>query len=316
MRVSLSIEGQEGVTWAEHLALASACEENGFEGLFRSDHYASVFGASDRGSLGAWPVLAALAVSTSALRLGTIVSPVTFRHPSELASNVTTLDHVSGGRAEVGLGAGWWGPDHDQYGFPFPGHRHRSEMLAEQIEIIHRLWTQESTTFRGAHYELEACAALPKPLQRPHPPIIVGGLAKPNTLIPAARFADEYNSPAAPLEELRSRRARLVAACHAAGRDPVELSFSVALPCVIGETYAEVRRREARVVDRIERTEELAWFFEARADTWALGTPKDIIELLLAMDEIGVDRVYLQHHAHDDLDSIALLGSQVLPAVR
>ncbi len=312
----LSIEGQEGVTWQQHLALAAACEEHGFEGLFRSDHYASVFGASDRGSLNAWAALAGLATATSRLRLGTLVSPVTFRHPTELASLVTAVDQISAGRAELGIGAGWWDPDHREHGFPFPDHRTRSEMLAEQLEIIHGLWTEESTTFSGRHYELERCAALPKPIQEPHPPIMVGGVAKPNTLMPAARFADEYNSPAASLEELRVRRDRVAEACDAAGRDAGEVAFSVAFPCIVGETDAEVRQREERTLDRVERTQELAWFMAARDESWAIGTPDVIIERLRDLQEIGVDRVYLQHHNHDDLDSIALLGSEVLPAVR
>ena len=315
MRVCLSIEGQEGVTWEQHLALAEACEEHGFEGLFRSDHYASVFGASDRGALNAWGVLAGLARATSTVRLGTIVSPVTFRHPTELASLVTTVDHLSGGRAELGMGAGWWEPDHREHGFPFPNHKTRSEMLAEQLEIVHRLWTEESTTFSGRHYELENCAGLPKPLQHPHPPIMVGGMALSNTLEPAALYADEYNSPAASLDELSARRERLAAACEGAGRNPSDVVFSVAFPCVIGETDAEARKREARVLERIERTKELAWIFADRDLSWAVGTPDAIVERLRAMEEIGVERVYLQHHLHGDLDSVALLGAEVLPGV-
>lgn len=315
MRICLSIEGQEGITWEQHRTLARAAEEHGFDGLFRSDHYASVFGAADRGSLHAWAVLAGLAAETHTLRLGTLVSPVTFRHPTELASLVTAVDHISGGRAELGVGAGWWAPDHDQYGFPFPGHATRSELLAEQLEIVHRLWTEESTTFSGRHYELEMCAALPKPLQRPHPPVMVGGAAMPNTLEPAARFADEYNSPAAPVSELRARRERLVEACLVAGRDPGEVTFSVAFPCVVGETEADARANEQRVLDRVERTDELAWFFTNRDEAWLVGTPEMIVERLAELEEIGVGRVYLQHHNHDDLDQVALLGSGVLPAL-
>ena len=315
MRVCLSIEGQEGVSWDEHLALVRACEEHGFEGLFRSDHYASVFGATDRGSMNAWAVLAGLAAVTTTLRLGTIVSPVTFRHPTELASLATTVDHISGGRVKLGIGAGWWPPDHLAYGFPFPAHATRSEMLAEQLEIIHRLWTEDATTFSGRHYELENCAALPKPVQQPRPPIMVGGIAMPNTLEPAARFADEYNSPAAPIDELRARRERVASACAAAGRAASELSFSVAFPCVIGATDAEVREREQRVIDRVERTVELDWFCASRDEAWLVGTPDAIIERLRALEEIGVERVYLQHHSHADLDSVALLGTEVLPAL-
>ena len=313
MRVCLSIEGQEGVSWEEHVALAQACEAHGFDGLFRSDHYASVFGANDRGSLNAWAVLAGLAATTSTLRLGTLVSPVTFRQPAELANLVASVDHISGGRAEVGLGAGWWLPDHTAFGFPFPDHATRSAMLAEQLEIIVSLWSEESTSFRGSHYTLESCAALPKPLQRPHPPIMIGGAARANTLGPAARFAQEYNSPAAPLDELRARRERVREACVEAGREPEAVSFSVAFPCVVGTSDAHVRARERSVLDRVERTDELAWFCSDRDNAWLVGTPAQIVERLGALSEIGVERVYLQHHNHADLDSVALLASDVLP---
>src|SRR5215208_6653129 len=168
VRVALMIEGQEGVTWDQWVALARTCEENGVEALFRSDHYIG-FNAGDRdGSLDCWTMLAALAAVTTKLRLGSLVSPVTFRHPSVLAKAVATADHVSGGRIELGIGGGWMAREHEAYGFPFPETRVRMEMLAEQIEIVHRQWTEDSFDFEGRHYKLERSTALPKPLQRPH----------------------------------------------------------------------------------------------------------------------------------------------------
>ena len=164
------VEGQEDVTWDAWRAVAAACEESGLEGLFRSDHYRSVMGRSERGSLDAWATLAALAALTSTIRLGTLVSPATFRHPSVLAKMAVTADHVSGGRIELGLGAGWLEDEHSSYGFEFPQTDVRMEVLAEQLEIVHRSWGEEAFSVQGKHYTLEDLNALPKPLQRPHLP--------------------------------------------------------------------------------------------------------------------------------------------------
>src|SRR3954454_9873445 len=170
VRVGLMIEGQEDVSWDQWIALARACEESGIETLFRSDHYLSVQGAHGRASLDAWATVNALAAITSRLRLGTLVSPATFRHPSVLAKTVVTADHVSGGRAELGMGAGWLDAEHRAYGFPFAPTRTRMDVLAEQLEIVQRSWEPGPFSFRGEHYELEDLDALPKPLQQPPPP--------------------------------------------------------------------------------------------------------------------------------------------------
>jgi F420-dependent oxidoreductase-like protein len=227
MRVCLMIEGQEAVTWEQWLAIARACEDAGLEGLFRSDHYTSVFGALDRGSLDAWATLAGIAAHTERIRLGTMVSPATFRHPSTLAREAATVDHISGGRVELGLGAGWYELEHRAHGFEFPDEGTRMERFAEQLEIVHRQWTEESFDFSGRHYTLQDCRALPKPLQQPRPPLIVGGAARTGTLEPAVRFADEYNTPIASLETCRERRRRVAEACERAGRDPASLPFSL-----------------------------------------------------------------------------------------
>src|SRR6266571_1012582 len=181
MDVCLMIEGQEGVTWEQWLSLALACEEYGFLALFRSDHYVSFGKPHELGSLDAWATLSALAGKTGRIRLGSMVSPVTFRHPSVLAKSVVSADHVSGGRIELGMGAGWFEGEHRAFGFPFPPVAERVEMLEEQVEIVHRLWDrdEEEVSFSGKHYELEACHALPKPVQDPHPPLILGGQAGP-----------------------------------------------------------------------------------------------------------------------------------------
>src|SRR5919108_4874755 len=168
MRVALMIEGQEGVTWEQWCALADACEEHGVDTLFRSDHYISQ--ADELGNVAhdAWTTIAALAARTSTLRFGTLVSPATFRSPALLANSAATADHVSGGRIELGLGAGWMEREHEAFGFPFPEPRVRRQMLAEQLEIVHRLWTEERVTFHGSHYTLENAPGRPRPLQSPH----------------------------------------------------------------------------------------------------------------------------------------------------
>jgi F420-dependent oxidoreductase-like protein len=224
MRVCLMIEGQDDVGWDEWVALAQTAEGAGVEALFRSDHYLSDQESARDGSLDAWATLSALAAITSHIRLGTLVSPATFRHPSVLAKMAVTADHVSGGRVEVGIGAGWLAAEHRAYGFPFPDTRTRMDLLAEQLEIVHRSWKPEPFSFRGEHYAVEDLDALPKPVQQPHPTLIVGGSGGKRSLELAARWADEYNTPFASPDRCRELRSRLDDACEAASRERLPLS--------------------------------------------------------------------------------------------
>jgi F420-dependent oxidoreductase-like protein len=312
VRIAVTVEGQEDVTWEAWLGLAATCEAGGFEGLFRSDHYDSVVGG-ERGSLDAWATLSALAAVTERLRLGTMVTPVTFRHPSELARVVTTVDHVSGGRAELGIGIGWFEGEHRAAGFPFPPVRERAELLAEQLEIIHRQWTEDVFDFDGRHYRLEGCRARPKPLQTPHPPIIVGGSAKPGTLGPAVRFADEYNTIGDP-ETCRERRARIDAACEAAGRDPASLPLSIMAGLVIGADAAEVAANTERVARRMN-LESAAALLASRGDQWLVGTPAEIVARIAEFEAAGVTRIFLQAWLHEDPAMLELAAAEVLPAL-
>ena len=301
MRVCLMVEGQEGVTWERWVALARACDALGFEALFRSDHYLSVQGDQSRGSLDAWATLAALAPLTERIRLGTLVSPATFRHPSVLAKMVATVDHVSGGRAELGLGAGWLEAEHRAYGFPFAGVGERFDVLAEQLEIVHRSWTEGPFSFRGEHYEIGELDALPKPVQRPHPNLIMGGNAGPRAAALAARWADEYNTVFATAEECRARRAAIAEACEVAGREP--LPFSLMTGFVVGADDDEIARR-ARALGQDPA---------ALPPAWITGTPDDVVARLRELEEAGVERVMLQHLAHDDDAALELLGREVVP---
>jgi F420-dependent oxidoreductase-like protein len=310
MRVALMIEGQEGVSWEQWLALATAAEEAGIEALFRSDHYLSLEAPRERASLDAWTTLAGLAARTSRIRLGSLVSPATFRHPSVLAKAVATVDHISGGRVELGLGAGWMELEHRAYGFDFPPTPERVARFAEQLEIVHRVWTENAPSFAGRFYTLVECSGLPKPVQRPRPPIIVGGSARPGTTRPAARFADEYNTVFAGPDEAAVRRRRLDEACEAEGRDPATLPLSVMTGFLIGADDGELRERARRLAgDGAEDV--LARYRESGV----AGTPSEVVERLRAYEEAGVVRLMLQHLLHDDLEPIAVLGNEVLPAL-
>jgi F420-dependent oxidoreductase-like protein len=315
VRVALMIEGQEGVSWDDWLALARACEANGVEAVYRSDHYLSTVGAGDLGSLDAWTQIAALGARTERVRLGTLVSPATFRHPAVLAKAVITADHASGGRVELGMGAGWLEEEHRSYGFEFPDRRTRLERFAEQVEIVHRLLTRERTTFEGRHYRLEDCECLPKPLQRPRPPLIVGGSARRGTLEPAVRFADEYNTIFASVDEVRERRRKLDEACERVGRDPSTIRFSLMTGFAVGADRAEARERMRRRLERARSDEDPDEALEHKRD-WIVGTVDEAAEKLRAYEDAGLDGVMLQHLDHTDLDAVALIGRELAPAVR
>jgi alkanesulfonate monooxygenase SsuD/methylene tetrahydromethanopterin reductase-like flavin-dependent oxidoreductase (luciferase family) len=282
MRICLMIEGQEGVEWGHWLALATAAEDAGLDGLFRSDHYRSIGRGDPAGSLDAWTTLAALAARTTTLRLGTMVSPVTFRPASVLAKSVTTVDHVSGGRIELGIGAGWFEAEHETYGFPFRTSRERLDELDRQLAEITRQWT-------------EAPDVWPKPVQQPHPPIIVGGRARPRTVAAAIRFADEYNTVFPSVDEARERRQILDRAAREANREP--LRFSMMIGCLVGRDQDEVDRRLARYRELIgDRPPPI------------VGTVDEVANELRAYEAVGVDRAMLQHLVHEDADMVTVVG--------
>ena len=315
MRLCLMIEGQEDVSWDEWLALADVCERAGLDGLFRSDHYLSVIGKRERSSLDAIATLAALAMRTERIRLGTLVSPVTFRHPSVLAKSVATIDHVSGGRVELGLGAGWNEEEHTAYGFEFPQLGTRMELLEEQTEIVHRQWTEDAVTFEGRHYRLDECPALPKPLQEPHPPIILGGSAGPRSVALAALYADEYNTLLASIDDCRDRRLTLGAACDEVGRDPATLPLSLMATCVVGDDRGQVLERVRALLAVWGSEDEPEAVLADRAHRWIAGTPEEVVERLEVLAEAGVERVYLQHLVPGDTAMVELIGDEVLPAL-
>lgn len=311
------IEGQESVSWEEWVTVARAAEAHGLDGLFRSDHYLSVSGHFERGSLDAWTTLAGLAAVTRTLRLGTLVSPATFRHPSVLAKSVVTVDRISGGRVELGIGAGWHDPEHTRLGFPFPSTRERVDALAEQLEIVTRSWEDGPFSFEGAHFRLIEADPRPKPLQRPRPPLIVGGSAGPRSVALAAAWADEYNTVFATPGECRERRARVAAACEREGRAPIPFSLMTGL--LIGADRDDLHARAERLAAL--RGDELpggdpAAYVAALPPSWVVGTPDEAVAQLRAFADAGVERVMLQHLLHAELDVLALLGQRIAPALR
>jgi alkanesulfonate monooxygenase SsuD/methylene tetrahydromethanopterin reductase-like flavin-dependent oxidoreductase (luciferase family) len=276
MRVALMIEGQEGVTWEQWCALAAR---------------------------------------TTTLRLGTLVSPATFRLPGLLANAAATADHVSGGRIELGIGAGWMEREHRAFGFPFPETSVRVEMFAEQLEIVHRLWTEDRVDFHGRHYVLEDAPGLPKPVQKPHPPILVGGSGLRGTADPAARFADEYNSPFVSPDDFAAIRAKVVAACGRAGRDPATMRFSTMRGCLIGATQADALDRARELYGRAPRDADFDSWLEGYSNRSLFGSVDDVAEQLGAYERVGCDRVMLQHLLHADLEPVRLIGRELAPAV-
>jgi F420-dependent oxidoreductase-like protein len=309
MRLRIFAEPQNGASYDQQLAVALLTEELGFDGFFRSDHYLRI-GEGDPmpGPTDAWVTLGGLARETKAIRLGTLVTPVTFRLPGPLAISVAQVDAMSGGRVELGLGTGWYDDEHLAYGIPYPPLRERFEMLEEQIEVITGLWTTpvgERFDYDGRHYRLVNSPALPKPLQRPHPPIIMGGFGSRRTPMLAARFATEFNVPFAPLELYREMVQRVRDACAQLGRDSATLRTTVALTVCCGQNEAELERRAANIGQPLANL---------RANALA-GLPSDVVDTLAAYREAGAETAYLQVLDLDDHDHIRLVAAEVLPKV-
>ena len=308
MDLRIFIEPQMGASYDDQLRVAQTAEAAGYDAFFRSDHYLAMGGASgEPGPTDSWVTLGAIAVQTSRIRLGTMVTSATFRLPGPLAITVAQVDAMSRGRVELGLGTGWFEAEHTAYGVPFPGLGERFDRLGEQLEIITGLWRTlpgERFSHSGAHYTLTDSPALPKPVQQPHPPIIVGGTGPKRTPALAARFANEVNVHFVGIEQVAAQLARVDEACQAVGRDPAELVRSTAQTIAIGRDDAEVERR-AMTLGR-----EAA---DLRANGLA-GTVAEVVDRIGQWREkTGVTRLYLQLMDMADLDQIELVGAEVAP---
>ncbi|MGA7834022.1 MAG: LLM class F420-dependent oxidoreductase [Acidimicrobiales bacterium] len=309
MELRIFCEPQQGGSYEDILGLALAAEEGGFGAFFRSDHYLKMGDVSGLpGPTDAWITLAGLARDTKRIRLGTLLTAATFRYPGVLAICVAQVDAMSGGRVELGLGAGWYDDEHTAYGIPFPPLGERFERLEEQFEIINGLWTTDVTStydFSGAHYTLKDSPALPKPVQSPHPPLIVGGHGAKRTPRLAATYANEFNVPFSTYDVSKRQFDLVDDACTAVGRDPKTVLRSVAQVVCCGKDDAEVARRAANIGREVD---------ELKANGLT-GTPGEIIEKMREWGELGLSRIYLQVLDMKDLDHVALIAADVLPAV-
>ena len=308
MLVRIFVEPQFGASYEQQVRMAQAAEAAGFDAFFRSDHFLTMGGDGLPGPTDSWITLGAIARETDNIRLGTLVTSATFRPPGLLAVQVAQVDAMSGGRVELGLGAGWYDAEHSAYGFAFPALGERFERLEEQYAILTGLWgtpVGETFSFDGRHYHLHDSPALPKPVQQPHPPLIVGGGGSVRTPRLAATYAAEFNLPFSSVADTSTQYDRVRAACGARGRDPGTLRLSAAQTVCCGVDETEVRRR----ADRIGRSAD-----ELRAHAVA-GTPDEVVERILAFGAIGTQTMYLQVLDLDDLDHIELLSKEVLPQV-
>ena len=310
MKLRVFTEPQQGASYQQLLSVAQCAESAGFDAFFRSDHYlkmgdhfSGLPGPSD-----AWITLAGIARETSTIRLGTLVNSATFRNPGVLAISVANVDDMSGGRVELGLGAGWYVDEHTSYGIPFPTLGERFSILSEQLSIITGLWNTpvgDSFSFDGKHYSVSNSPALPKPAQ-PHIPIVVGGGGPKKTPMLAARFASEFNLPFQSVERFQDQCVRVREACSSIGRDPQTLVYSSAQVVCVGKTDADIARRAAAIGREVE---------ELRMNGLC-GTPNEVVEKIGTWSDAGAERLYTQILDLTDLDHIELIGSDVISQLK
>ena len=317
-QVGIMVEGQEDLTWERWHKIADLVESLGYESLWRSDHLVSVEGQEKREALEAWISFSTLALRTSRIRFGPMVTPMTFRHPSVLAKMAASIDRLSGGRLELGLGAGWFLREHKALGIPYPPMAERFEMLEEGIQVIQALWTQDNVSFNGKYYQLDDVVCYPKPIQNPRPPIIIGGNGERRTLPLAARYADEWNGTSLDPPSYRAKREVLGARCEEVGRDPATIKCSWFGPILIGLNESELQRRLRRV-QTIMCTEPGVVGVSSPADLikagWIVGTPSQVVEQMQRLEEAGAQRFCLVIFDYDDLEVLELIAQEVLPHV-
>jgi F420-dependent oxidoreductase-like protein len=310
MELRIMVEPQQGATYEDQLRVAKHAEELGFGAFIRSDHFLRMGGGDPGpGPTDSWVTLAGLARETSRIRLGTLMTSATFRLPGMLAVQVAEVDAMSGGRVELGFGAGWFEAEHAAYGVPFPGVEERFDRFEEQLAIITGLWrTPEGQRFsyKGRHYQLEDCPALPRPAQRPHPPVIIGGSGPRRTPGLAATYADEFNVGFKSVEVAQQQIERVRTACIKVGRDPSSMVFSVAAALGVGEDEAEARRRVAASGND---------YASLRAGVGLVGTVEEVVERLKVYEAMGVSRFYMQLNDLQDLGHLELVAEHVMAKV-
>jgi F420-dependent oxidoreductase-like protein len=323
MRFALMIEPQQGLSYGDQVAVAKRAEANGFETLFRSDHYQSFPGPEGRPTTDAWTVLAGLARDTDRIGLGALVSPMTFRHPGNFAKVVTTVDEMSGGRIEVGVGAGWNELEHRQLGLPFPPIGERADLLEDTLAILHGLWGEpDGWSYAGHQVSIEGARFHPKPVDVPgrprtpiggaRPRILVGGGGTPRSYRLAARYADEFNLNTKSPDHTRSAYAEIDAACRAIGRDPGTLARSVMVGVLVGRDEAELSTRVAAAREAFgSDADDVAWL-EERTTRWITGTPDLARAAVGRYEAAGAERIMLQDFLPWDLDMIDVMGEALI----
>lgn len=303
------VEPQQGATYADQLAVAQAAERLGYSAFFRSDHYLAMAGDGLPGPTDSWVTLGGIARETSTIRLGTMVTSATFRYPGPLAIAVAQVDEMSGGRVELGLGAGWFAEEHEAYAIPFPALGERFDRLEEQLQIITGFWDTpvgEHFDFTGKHYTVKNSPALPKPAQA-RPPVIIGGGGAKRTPALAACFASEFNIPFVDIDTLTTQFGRVRAAVAAAGRAPESITYSAAFVLCAGKDDAEIARRAAAIGREVD---------EMRGNSPTVGTPAEIVDKLAPFIAAGVQRIYLQVLDMSDLDHLEFFSKEVIPQLR
>src|SRR4029079_2820822 len=326
MRFALMLESQQGLSYGDHVAIAKRAEANGLETLFRSDHYTSFPGPTGQPTTDAWTVMAGLARDTDRIGLGVLVSPVTFRHPGSFAKVVTTVDEMSGGRIEVGVGAGWNELEHRQLGLGFPPITDRADLMEDQLAILHGLWGEpDGWSYDGHQVTLRDADFHPKPIDvpgRPRTPIggarprlLVGGQGSPRSYRLAARYAEEFNLSSSRPAKARAPLAAVDAACVAIDRDPATLTHSTMAGVLIGRDEAELAARLTAVTDAVAAGEDEAAWIEERLERWVAGTPDQARETVRRFAAAGVRRIMLQDFLPWDLDMIDVIGEVLVGQV-
>jgi F420-dependent oxidoreductase-like protein len=319
VRFALMTEPQQGLTYDEQLAIVRRAEAAGFETFFRSDHYQSFPGPEGEPTTDAWAVTAGLARDTSRIGLGVLVSPVTFRHAGNLAKVATTVDHMSGGRLEFGVGAGWNDDEHRQLGLPFPPIGERADLLEDNLAILHGLWGEpDGWSYKGKQLSIEGARFYPKPVDRPdrpklpngasRPRLIVGGGGSPRSIRIAARFADEFNLSSSTPDQARDKYAEVAAACEAIGRDPATITRSTMAGVLIGRDAAELDRRKRDLLAAFGKDAGGDEWIDAREPRWVFGTPDQARAMVARFAEAGAERIMLQDFVPRDLDMIDLMA--------
>jgi alkanesulfonate monooxygenase len=313
---SVMVEPQEGGTYDDLLALAQKAEALGFNGFFRSDHYHPMNTPLTSDSSDCWSTLAGLARDTKRVRLGTMVSPMTFYHPGQFAKAVATIDQMSGGRVSAGMGAGWFAKEHAAYGLPFPGPGARLDRLEDALEICTRLWSDGvGHSYEGRQFSIKDGPGYPKPIQRPHPPIIMGGGGPKRTPMLAARFADEFNTFGG-LNTFNTRKQRVLDACKEIGRDPATLKLSWAGCTVVGTDLDDVRRRaQIRLDFNNEKVDVDEWIANMQKDGWFIGTVDQVAEQVKALQAAGCQHFYFQLVPVNQGDMLEIIAKDLAPKV-